>query len=311
MVRHIFHSILGIGLLVHAAAHAASIRIMPLGDSITHGYWSGIETDYNSYRKVLRNLLEDNGYAADFMGSLVDGDFPDNQHEGQDGYYADHATKTNTVLRHVEAWITAADADILLLHIGTNDIKGNNADASEVSLILDKIFATKPGSTVVLALIINTRIESTLRSDITTYNSNLNVMAQARIESGDDLIVVDMENGAGIDYASADMADWGHPSQRGYDKMATNWYPSTVAAIGRQLEKKRPQIQNIAVSTNLLTLELHNLRTGVAASVERTWTLNEAAWTNIGTIIPTSITTHWSEPISASASNAFYRVFTE
>lgn len=312
MVMRGFYSILfGMALLAHTPVQAESIRIMPLGDSITHGYWSGINSDYNSYRRTLRSLLEDHGSAVDFVGRLTDGNFPDNQHEGHDGYYADHATKTNTLLNHVGDWITAADADIILLHIGTNDILDNNADADEVSRILDEIFITKPKATVVLALIINARIEAPFRTDITTYNSNLNAMAQGRIGNGDDILVVDMEHHAGIDYGSADMADRLHPSQIGYDKMATNWYSSTVTAIEWQQTKRKPRIEAISVSTNMLMLELGNLCTGATTRIEQTRTLTPLTWTNVGTIIPATTTTNWTQPIDTSPDTTFFRILTE
>jgi lysophospholipase L1-like esterase len=127
---------------------------------------------------------------------------------------------------HVGGWLAATPADIVLLHIGTNDIHGNNEDPDEVSDVLDEIYAADSNVTVVLALIINGWSSYNKRDLISTFNSNVNVMAQTRILNGEDLIVVDMENGAGINYSDQgpDMNDKLHPTQLGYDKMATNWF---------------------------------------------------------------------------------------
>jgi lysophospholipase L1-like esterase len=80
--------------------------------------------------------------------------------------------------------------------------------------------------TVILAKIINRNPYSALT---TTFNNNVAAMAQARINNGDDIIIVDMENGAGINY-STDMYDTLHPNASGYQKMANLWF-STLQTI--------------------------------------------------------------------------------
>jgi lysophospholipase L1-like esterase len=289
---------------------AAPIRILPLGDSITHGFWSDIGTNtYNSYRKELKVLLETGGYQTDFVGSLTDGDFGDPQHEGHDGWHADDATSTNDILGQVPGWMAASGADIILLHIGTNDILDNNSDtdADDVSSILDEIFTANSNATVITALIINASMNSSHRSDISTYNSNLNIMAKARIANGEDIIIVDMENGAGLDYTSADMADTYHPSQIGYDKMASNWYPSVAMAISHQHALQAPHIDSIMVSNSSILLELSNLTTGLSMHVEQTDTLTPAAWTHAGSLVPRDSTTNWADQ-SLPENSVFYRL---
>jgi lysophospholipase L1-like esterase len=284
---------------------AAPIRILPLGDSITHGFYGGA-TIYNSYRKELKALLEAGGYDTDFVGSLTDGDFADPQHEGHDGWHADEAG-TNDILGQVTGWMAATAADVILLHIGTNDILDNGANAAEVSDIIDGILGINSNATVVLALIIKARPESELNADVSTYNSNLNIMAQARITDGDDIIVVDMENGAGLDYSSADMVDPFHPSQTGYDKMATNWYPSVVMAISHQLALQAPHIDSITVTNNSILLELSNLTTGLSLQVEQADTLTPPAWTNTGNLVPIDNATNWTDQ-AGPGNSAFYRL---
>jgi lysophospholipase L1-like esterase len=297
-----------VGHLMPNPLQAAAVRILPLGDSITHGYWSGISTDYNSYRKMLKILLENNAHDIDFTGSLSDGDFADNQHEGHDGWYADHGTKTNTILSHVAGWMAATQADVVLLHIGTNDIIDNNASANEVSLVLDEILAANPRTTVVLASIINMQLGYEGREDITAYNSNLFAMAQGRMAAGEDILFVDMENGAGIDYGSSDMADRLHPSQLGYDKMATNWYPAVVIALERQTQKNRPRIEGISVAEGALALELVNLCSGAWVSVEQSRSLTPAVWTSMGGFVTSTSATNWTYTNHVPEDASFFRV---
>ena len=285
-------------------AESTPVRILPLGDSITHGYWSGISTDYNSYRKELKHLLETNGYAVDFVGSLTDGDFADNQHEGHDGWFADHETDTRRMVGHAANWVIASSADIVLLHIGTNDVNGGNESSDEVSAILDEIFSTNNQATVVLALIINGSTNYHKRTQTSVYNTNLNTMAQARIANGDDIIVVDMENEAGLNYASTDMNDTLHPSQAGYDKMATNWYPAIALTIDRRTPP--PCIESLVFSGDLLVLSINNLSTGRQASIEQTGSIIFPAWSNAATFMPSTTHTNWS--LSEKRTEAYYRV---
>ena len=49
------------------------------------------------------------------------------------------------------------------------------------------------------------------------YNRRLGTMAQRRIDRGDDLMVVNMESGAGLNY-SRDLVDGIHPTNCGYEK---------------------------------------------------------------------------------------------
>jgi lysophospholipase L1-like esterase len=55
------------------------------------------------------------------------------------------------------------------------------------------------------------------------YNRRLGTMAQRRIDQGDNLMVVNMESGAGLNY-SRDLVDGIHPTNCGYEKMANLWY---------------------------------------------------------------------------------------
>jgi len=292
-------------------ARGVPVRILPCGDSITHGFYSGV-TIYNSYRKELKNLLEINGYDTDFVGSLTNGAFADNQHEGHDGWHADLAGSTNDILGRIAGWMAATPADIVLLHIGTNDINADHADtdADETSDIIDQIFTVNSNATIVLALIISADPATyDWTADVSTFNSNLNAMAQARIGAGDDIIVVDMEHDAGLDYASSDMINF-HPSQTGYDKMATNWYPAVIQAISNQLARQilPPQIESIAVTNNAVYLGLANLTTGRLVHVEQSGNLTPPAWSNAGSFLPAVTATNWAGTAPTNDS-VFYRLF--
>ena len=215
--------------IVIASSANAIIRIMPLGDSITRGSSpGGPDQDYQvAYRKTLWDLLVADGYDVDFVGSQDTGSavFNDSQHEGHGGYTAD-LTRNN-----IYDWLVNNPADIILLHIGTNDLDGPQTPAaivSEVNQLLNEIDRYDANITVILALIIN-RLNYSCgnASATTTFNNDLYDMAQDRISSGDRIEIVDMECGAGIDYreqsVGGDMFDSVHPFETGFEKMADVW----------------------------------------------------------------------------------------
>ncbi|MHC4265160.1 MAG: SGNH/GDSL hydrolase family protein [Planctomycetota bacterium] len=199
------------------------VKIMPLGDSITYGYGYPIK---NGYRKPLYLSLVNGGYNIDFVGSLTNGDFPDPSHEGHSGWHAAQDGTTNDILDRVHDWLTSNPADIVLLHIGTNDITDANQDPNEVSDILDEIDRYSEDITVILALIIN---RATYNPETTQYNNELNSMALGRITAGDDIIIVDMESA--LNYPT-DMSDNLHPNTAGYAKMADVWYDALKTLLG-------------------------------------------------------------------------------
>ncbi len=195
------------------------ITIMPVGDSITKGVGS---PNYNGYRKPLYLNLTSRGYNYDFVGGETHGDFADPDHEGHSGWHAEEDGTIYDINDQVYGWLVANPAEIVLLHIGTNDITYGGQDANEVNDILNEIDRYEVDSneaiTVILALIIDRRTHSPAT---TQFNIDVNDMAQNRIAAGDDIIVVDMEHA--LIYPD-DMADDLHPNDVGYAKMADVWY---------------------------------------------------------------------------------------
>ncbi|MGD2049641.1 MAG: GDSL-type esterase/lipase family protein, partial [Chloroflexota bacterium] len=215
----------------------APVRIMPLGDSITVGNASGVVPDdaqhWVSYRKDLWESLNLAGYNVDFVGSQVNGDAFDppfdSQHEGHGGWHAAGGSGGG-IAPNIYDWLVANPADVVLLHIGTNDISGGDEDAGEVATILDEIDRYSEDITVVLARIINRRDGS---AATTAFNDAVEAMAQDRITNPanpaypDKIIIVDMEDGIGMVYgqapSSGDMWDNLHPYETGYAKMSGGW----------------------------------------------------------------------------------------
>jgi|GEM_PF-2788568 len=206
------------------------VVIMPLGNSITfdtHKDETRPDGERISYRFDLWDALRGDDISFDFVGSQSSGYdiFPDHQNEGHSGWRDDQ------IALNIYGWLQAnPNTDIILLHIGTNALDSSRAD---VQNILNQIDAFESNFAkqiwVVLARIINRVPYSSLT---TTFNNNIQDMVNARINNGDKLLMVDMEDGAGLNYSisttppysGGDMYDDLHPNPNGYSKMANVWY---------------------------------------------------------------------------------------
>lgn len=211
--------------LVSATAEAAPVRIMPTGDSITWDTYSNNPRPYSlstGYRQPLWHLLNDAGYYVDFVGTRIAGEAaapafdPDN--EAYPGWRDDE------IAAIIYNRLVANTPDIVLLHIGTNNLNVSPADVEDILDEVDR-YESDYGSivTVYLARIIN---RSTYSAQTTQFNDNVAAMAQLRINGGDNIVLVDMESLPNIDYRlepQGDMRDELHPNQNGYDKMAAIW----------------------------------------------------------------------------------------
>ena len=120
--RTIRSAALALAVLIGVSGHAApAVKILAIGDSITQGGRLGEEY---TYRLPLRDLLQEEGVQAEYIGSRTAGLDPDFQWPASfdphhEGYYGQ---TTRDVVRQVEAHLPALAApDIALVHLGTND----------------------------------------------------------------------------------------------------------------------------------------------------------------------------------------------
>jgi lysophospholipase L1-like esterase len=226
------------------AAALPDIRIMPLGDSITKGFGFCSLPDpilnCTGYREDLWNSLKAGGYSVDFVGSLgstYQSQYTyDNDHEGHGGKTADWLI--DRVYGSTEYFLQDNPADIVLLHIGTNDftnfpLPNPNDVAAEVNQVLNKIDNYENGEEkvvlVILAKIIKRYESAEQTTAIENYNNALQSMADLRIAGGDNIFVVDMESALThpTDFLNDDL----HPNENGYTKMAAVWYAALVEVL--------------------------------------------------------------------------------
>ncbi|MGE0312173.1 MAG: GDSL-type esterase/lipase family protein [Lautropia sp.] len=223
-------------------------RILPLGDSITQGVEAFDGTQdlpadavKIGYRKRLQELLTAGGYPADFVGSQSNGagaGIVDASHEGHSGFRTDEIDAGTT------AWLAIAKPDIVLLHVGTNDVNQavNTATAvGNVNAILTKASAfaanaTNPPVGLVVAKIVPQRPENgnvpttTFNASLTAaYNSQwadaVNTNARYRVRMVDMFSALDPSTD--LTALSTDVSGL-HPNTSGYNKMAQVWFDSLV-----------------------------------------------------------------------------------
>lgn len=101
--------------LATTANRSVPIRIMPLGASSTVGARS---PETGGYRGPLELLLAKDGIAYDMVGSQQQGPswMPDRDHEGHGG------ATVPVLLPSVAGWVRNTHPDLVLLHVGTNDL---------------------------------------------------------------------------------------------------------------------------------------------------------------------------------------------
>ena len=220
---------------ITARANGTPIVVMPLGDSITVGKYSGpnpnpgANSDDIGYRKDLYNLLIGayTNVDFDFVGTNSNGfsnDFPEPEHEGHNGY-TDSQIAYNIYDNGGENWLNLNPPDVILLHIGTNSFSTSELDVQNIlNEIDDYEAATSRTVKVIVARIIDWAPNN---PGVPTFNDNVEEMVKDRThEYGTDLFLVDLESQAGMVYKiqpAGDMIDSLHPYATGYTNLADCW----------------------------------------------------------------------------------------
>ena len=239
-----------------------TIRIMPLGNSITYGNYHPEprpEGMITGYRQSLWLMLKEAGYDIDFVGSRTTGADAepafDAHNEGYPGWTDDQ------IKSHVYKWLKKNPPDIIILHIGTN---GLDPDPSDVEGIFDEIDRYEEDYNhhikVIMAKIIN---RSTYSQLTTQFNQNIEKMALDRVVTeGDDIEVIDMEFETEIDYrlntSGGEMFDNLHPFIGGHKKMAIRWFKALQEVLPKPVQNPIDRPESIAKSDSLMNSEQEN-----------------------------------------------------
>jgi lysophospholipase L1-like esterase len=201
-----------------------TIKVMPLGDSITAGVGSSTRS---GYRAQLWKDCTTARLQVQFVGSQISGpaSLTDRQHEGHPGW------RIGQISSHVVSWLQLYKPQVVLLQIGTNDIVYHDSVSSAPmrlrSLIL-QITSTLPGTTVIVAQITPLR-NPLLNAQVITYNRAIPSIVRELAARDLPVRYVDMYHAVPI----SDLDDGIHPNDSGYAAMAAVWYQALQTLLKR------------------------------------------------------------------------------
>jgi lysophospholipase L1-like esterase len=201
-----------------SSAPAPPLRIMPLGDSITFGSGS---PSRSSYRAELYRRLVGAGLSVDFVGSVRSGTGADPDNEGHPGW------RIGQIAEKVDGWLATYRPDVVLLHIGTNDMRTAERAAGatgRLSALIDRIHRARPEARIFVARLIGAG-HPAVQARIDAYNAALPGIVAGK---GSRVRLVDLSAVGG-----AGLADNLHPNDAGYARMAALWFRAVHPVLAR------------------------------------------------------------------------------
>ncbi|KAJ7058771.1 lipolytic enzyme [Mycena amicta] len=218
------HHFLVVALALFPSSHAAfsgkTLRIMPLGASITFGIGS---SDGNGYRGALYNLLAADGNTVNMVGSQKGGTMADPDNEGYPGFVISQVnTKANLAM-------PVQRPNVVTLLVGTNDAAQNldlaNAPARLTTLIQNVLDA--PPLTLVIVSTLPPNANAAEDARIDTYNAALPGVVSKFVAAGRSVVLVDCHAVVAV----ADLVDGTHPNDAAYARMAKVFYNGFQSAF--------------------------------------------------------------------------------
>lgn len=192
---------------VVAAATTETVKIMPLGDSIT---------DCDFWRTKLFTKLADNGYNVESVGSQW------GNHEGHSGTLV-----TNTAAgTQLVDWLANANPDIVMMLYGTNDCwcdKSAQEILDAYTILVGQMRDNNPNMIILVGKV--TPLIPDFTNDYVYRVERLNnVMdAWAADLSTEESPIYVVDHFTGFD-AMTDTYDGCHPNESGSEKICNNWY---------------------------------------------------------------------------------------
>lgn len=206
---------------------AERLNILPLGDSITGG------TPY-TYRYELYKRLNEAKLPFRFIGSLSNQNhYPGNwdvHNEGHAGW------TTHDILENLDRWLNIYTPDVVLIHLGTNDIativySTFNPFIDDLTIesslqalkeIILRLREVNPNVEIYLAQIlpmIEANSQSKFPALVEIWNSDIHTISSTLSTQLSPIYLVDMHS----DFSDDDLYDGVHPNETGATKMAEKW----------------------------------------------------------------------------------------
>jgi len=249
---------LAVSFLLPAHLAANTLSVMQMGDSITQGVRGEC-----GYRRALSQALSKNpGCAVNFVGSRSGaGDnsntpidvckAQNNPHEATPGIRAEQLLNT------IDSRINNEQPDVVMLHIGSNDIYKDRTVAdtlTDVNTLLDRVFANQPNATVVVSNVIPWSEESPdpifyapfdnpnrdMLGDTSLLSAGLAALVNTRTAAGDSVNLANVRDNFDNDLMTVDGV---HPNPVGEAHIANKMMNALYelgACSGQQIDVYPP-----------------------------------------------------------------------
>ncbi|KAF2265779.1 SGNH hydrolase [Lojkania enalia] len=211
---------------IRATKATSLVKIMPFGASIVGapGCW----------RAILWQKLQAAGIKnTDFVGSNPSPDCGfkyDGENEGHAGARAtEYAQKGNLTV-----WLKAAKPDIVMVHVGTNDVLGGIKPwdiLRAYSTLVDEMRASKVNMGIIFSKLIPldpSRFSKQAVQGIVDLNGNMSEWVMTKSTPLSPILIVDSYTGFDV---KKDTSDGEHPNASGNEKLAQKFYQPLVDMI--------------------------------------------------------------------------------
>ncbi|MFF3504952.1 FG-GAP-like repeat-containing protein [Streptomyces sp. NPDC003247] len=202
--------------------NATSVRLLPVGDSITYGVGS---TDGNGYRKLLWDALDAQGLEPDFIGCNASGDMPDPEHEGNRGHLI--AQMANPAVRDA----TSMRPNVVTLMAGTNDVYRQEQIAEapgRLSSLIDQLQEASPDVAIAVATIVPVKNDTEAQKRRDAYNAQVRSLVQDRQDSGQKVMLAELGP-----MTESMLFDTLHPNDIGYTYIAQRFGEAVTAMVSK------------------------------------------------------------------------------
>jgi lysophospholipase L1-like esterase len=199
--------------------------VMPLGDSITAGFYVN-----GGYRDPIYTLLSAQGHTLDFVGTV--NNWPtaaltgagQQNHEGHSGYIIDGrgpGAPRAGLYENLGSWMGPSGANRpneILLMIGTNDMNTGYEVAkapARLDALIDRIYALEPGVRLVVGSVVPSSHAST-EANVRSLNASIPGLVAKQRGAGRDVWFADLYNALDV---RTDLGDTLHPNPQGYTRL--------------------------------------------------------------------------------------------
>ena len=154
----------------------------------------------------------------------------DTDHEGHAGLSSTALASQNLL----PGWLSATNPDVVLMHLGTNDMWGNYIPTATIlaaySTLIDQMRANNPNMKIIVAQIIPMSASSCSGCDqeVVALDAAIPAWAAGKTTAQSPIVVVDQWTGFDT---TTDTSDGVHPNALGDQKMSDRWYPALASVL--------------------------------------------------------------------------------